>query len=73
MFQDENAELESDEFWLAQFDSRTRVIATMVVNDCNVKFQVDTGAEINTINQKFVRKSQVKGNTSTLRMWNKRR
>ena len=43
----------------------------MVVNDVDVKFQVDTGAEINTINQKFVRKSQVKGNTSTLRMWNK--
>jgi len=43
----------------------------MIVNDCDVKFQIDTGAEVNTINQKYVKKCQVKSNSSTLRMWNK--
>lgn len=42
----------------------------MSVNDCDIKLQVDTGSEINTINQKYVRKSQVNSKTTNLRMRN---
>ena len=69
----DNSDREEDEFWLSivQAEKRSQVTATMTVNEKNVKFQVDTGAEINTINQKFVRKTQVKKRNTKLRMWNK--
>ena len=37
-----------------------RITAMMEVNQCNIRFQLDTGADINTINQRFVRKDQVR-------------
>ena len=43
----------------------------MTVNECEVRFQVDTGAEINTITRKFVKKTQRKMKFTKLRMWNK--
>ena len=49
----------------------TRVIALMQVNGCEVRFQLDSGADVNTISQKFVKKSQVKSTSQKLIMWNK--
>ena len=42
-----------------------RITALMQVNNCDVRFQLDTGADINTINQRFVRKEQVKKKRET--------
>ena len=41
------------------------------VNQCKVRFQIDTGAQVNTICQKLVRKEQVRPTSKTLIMWNK--
>ena len=64
---------DDDEFWLAYVGRETasKLLATMIVNENEIKFQVDTGAEVNTLNQKYVKKSQVNNKTPTLRMWNK--
>ena len=43
----------------------------MQVNGCEVRFQLDSGADVNTICQKFVKKSQVKSTSQKLIMWNK--
>ena len=48
-----------------------RVTALMQVNGCEVRFQLDSGADVNTICQKFVKKSQVKSTSQKLIMWNK--
>ena len=37
-----------------------RVTALMQVNGFEVRFQLDSGADVNTVCQKFVKKSQVK-------------
>ena len=42
----------------------------MQVNNCDVRFQLNTGADINTINQRFVRKEQVRKTNEKLVMWN---
>ena len=42
----------------------------MEVNQCSIRFQLDTGADINTINQRFVRKDQVQQTGEKLVMWN---
>ena len=44
-----------EELWLkcVQAGSKSKVTHTMVVNECEVKFQIDTGAEINLVNKKF--------------------
>lgn len=62
-----------DEFWLQCVTSgmKSAVKAKMIVNDCEIDFHIDTGAELNTINRKFVRKSQRKKKITKLRMWNK--
>ena len=43
----------------------------MQVNGCEVRFQLDSGADVNTICQKSVKKSQVKFTSQKLIMWNK--
>ena len=48
-----------------------RLTALLQVNDCQVRFELDTGANVNTICKKFVRKEQVKPCFRTLTMWNK--
>ena len=48
-----------------------RVTALMQVNGCEVRFQLDSGADVNTICQKFVKKSQVKSTSQKLIMWSK--
>ena len=44
--------------------------AKMLINDCEVNFEIDSGAEVNIIQQKYVFKSQVKPATRSLTMWN---
>ena len=63
----------SDSSWLAtvNVNDKERLTALMHVNDCDVRFQLDTGADVNTINKKFVRKDQVKATNQKLVMWNK--
>ena len=52
---------ECDEKWLAVVETgHKRVTTLMQVNGCEVRFQLDSGADVNTICQKFVKKSQVK-------------
>ena len=47
------------------------VTATLTLNDIDVKFQLDTAADVNTICQKHVRQHQVSPTTVRLNMWNK--
>ena len=46
------------------------VSATLTLNDIDVKFQLDTAADVNTICQKHVRQHQVSPTTVHLNMWN---
>lgn len=48
------------------------VTAVMTVNDCDVRFQLDSAADVNTISQCHVRKEQCKPTKVPLNMWNKR-
>ena len=50
-----------------------RGCAKMLVNDCEDNFEIDSGAEVNIIQQRYVLKSQVKPATLSLTMWNQRR
>ena len=40
-------------------------------NGCEVRFQLDSGADVNTICQKLVKKFQVKSSSQKLILWNK--
>ncbi|CAB3995988.1 Hypothetical predicted protein [Paramuricea clavata] len=64
---------DSDTNWLATVEvpNKTRAAALMQVKDCDVRFQLDTGADVNTLCQKFVRPTQVEPTTQKLIMWNK--
>ena len=50
---------------------RKRLTAMLSVNNCDVRFQIDTGADVSTICKRFVRKEQVRPCSRTLIMWNK--
>ncbi|KAK3793391.1 hypothetical protein RRG08_039197 [Elysia crispata] len=65
-------EMDSDnEVWLnAIGDGKKRATACLKVNNCEVRFQVDTAADVNTIQQRFVKKEQVTKSDQTLVMWN---
>jgi len=52
-------------------DSRRRLTALLTINDCAVLFQIDTGADVSTIYQKFVYQDQVRPCSRNLVMWNK--
>ena len=52
-----------------QNTGRSTIRAKMLVNDCEVNFEIDSGAECNIIQQKYVLKSQVKPTTLILTMW----
>ena len=58
--------------WLAAVSTGKddRIYAKMKVNECTVQFQVDSGANVNTICQKYVKRSQVSGSKCKLYMWN---
>ena len=45
----------------------------MSVNGCDIKFQLDSGVDVNTICQIFVKKQQVMPTQQSLIMWNKAR
>ncbi|KAL3887489.1 hypothetical protein ACJMK2_027430 [Sinanodonta woodiana] len=70
---DKPEEATEEEFLLNYIDSsiHSKAKAKMIVNDCDVTFHIDTGAQVNTIQQRFVRKSQRIQKVSHLRMWNK--
>jgi hypothetical protein len=54
-------ESSEDEFWLQCVEIYVgQKSQNRSKNDCEVDFQIDTGAEINTINRKYVKKSQRK-------------
>ncbi|KAK3770331.1 hypothetical protein RRG08_029984 [Elysia crispata] len=65
-------EMDSDnEAWLnAIGDGKKRATACLKVNNCEVRFQLDTAADVNTIQQRFVKKEQVTKSDQTLVMWN---
>ena len=70
--QSNDNEEDSDDQWLMAVSNRTNsVTATLTLNDIDVKFQLDTAADVNTICQKHVRQHQVSPTTVRLNMWNK--
>jgi len=50
---------------------KSQLTALLRINDTNVRFQLDTGADINTINKCFVKPEQIKPTSKMLTMWNK--
>ena len=50
---------------------RDTLTALLEVNECKVCFQIDTGAYVNIICQRYVRREQVHPTTKNLIMWNK--
>ena len=50
---------------------RDTLTALLEVNECTVRFQIDTGAQVNTICQRYVCREQVHPTTKNLIMWNK--
>ena len=54
-----------------QADPHRRLTALWTINDCAVRFQIDTGADVSTICQKFVYQDQVRPCSRNLVMWNK--
>jgi hypothetical protein len=68
----EDAQMETNDFWLATVTNEKNSIVTakMNINNQDVHFQLDSGAEVNTICQKYVKKHQVKPSKKNLLMWN---
>lgn len=69
-FTTEEEESSSDEWLLAVNAKKERMTALLTVNDNSVRFQVDTGADVNIICKKHVRREQTKATSQTLTMWN---
>ncbi|CAC5391513.1 unnamed protein product [Mytilus coruscus] len=77
---------EEDDCWLNAITGHTsenviqaigaeskNISALMNVNDCDVRFQLDSAADVNTICKRYIRKEQVKPSTITLQNWRSRR
>ncbi|XP_062621337.1 uncharacterized protein K02A2.6-like [Saccostrea cucullata] len=61
---------DEDEYWLNVVNcNKTTLTAVMSLNNCDVRFQLDSGAQINTLQKKYVRKDQVRPSASTLRVY----
>ncbi|KAH3836847.1 hypothetical protein DPMN_110223 [Dreissena polymorpha] len=62
--------LPDDEFWfkVVESDRRSKVKAKLRINELEVSFQIDKGAEIYTIQQRFVKKHQREKKVTQLRM-----
>ena len=58
--------------YLANVNSTRKefLTAKLAVNGCHICFQLDTGADVNTLCQRFVRKEQVQPTKVRLIMWN---
>ena len=68
----ERASDKCDEQWLAVIGADHKCVTVLMqVNGREVRFQLDSGADVNTICQKFVKKSQLKSTFQKLIMWNK--
>ena len=52
----------TDDRWLAAVETGTKnmVKALMHMNDCDVRFQLDSAADVNTICQQFVKQKQAR-------------
>ena len=50
--------------------SKKRITALMTINDREVRFQLDSAADVNTICQKYVHASQIRPTQQKLTMWN---
>lgn len=58
---------DEDELWLnAVYGNKTTLTAVMIVNNCSIRSQLDSGAETNTTHQKYVRIVQVRPSSTTL-------
>ena len=67
---EENSESEEDA-WLNNISGkRSRAYAKLEINNIEISFQLDTGADVNTICQKYVKKEQVTKTKTNLKMWN---
>ena len=67
----DNEEDPDDQWLMAVSNGTDSVTATLTLNDIDVKFQLDTAADVNTICQRHVRQHQVSPTTFRLNMWNK--
>jgi hypothetical protein len=64
------ASTDEDEYWLNVVNSnKTTLTAIMNVSNCDVRFQLDSGAQTNTIQRKYVRKEQVCPSSLILRVY----
>ncbi|KAK3794019.1 hypothetical protein RRG08_028453 [Elysia crispata] len=61
---------EPDSWLNAVTTGRPHATATLRINDRNVRFQLDTAADVNTICQKHVKKEQARPSGQNLVMWN---
>ncbi|KAK3701961.1 hypothetical protein RRG08_017851 [Elysia crispata] len=61
---------EPDSWLNAVITGRPHATATLRINDRNVRFQLDTAADVNTICQKHVKKEQARPSGQNLVMWN---
>ncbi|XP_068224775.1 uncharacterized protein [Palaemon carinicauda] len=59
--------------WMAPVEMKNsnRLTALLIVNDTEVRFHLDTGADVNAICQRYVKKDQVRPTSVKLAMWNK--
>lgn len=49
---------------------KIKTYSTLQIDGCQVRFQLDTAADVNTIQRQYIRKEQVVGTTTKLVMWN---
>lgn len=70
--QSQDGDDDYDDQWLMAVNHKEECInATLTINEHDVRFQLDSAADVNTISQKHVRKHQVSPTTVRLNMWNK--
>ena len=63
---------QSDDDYLHSIQGgKERLTALFEVNNCSVRFQLDTGADVNTICKRYVKREQVQPCSHELTMWNK--
>lgn len=66
----ESEETEEDEKFVLKVGNAKSLTANMRINKKKVAFQLDSGADVNTLNRKFVFTQQMKPSTKKLIMWN---
>lgn len=64
-------EFNEDQWLKAVSSGGKEVTAIMRINECDIRFQLDSAADVNTISQRYVRKEQCKPTKIRLNMWNK--